>query len=120
VTTYERRQSLLEMLRKQPGLRVPEVAQALGVSEGTVRNDLNALEEEGRLKRVHGGAVLSGQNQFQNNSFVRRFKQNVAAKLAIASERPADASALASIPAMRRWQIEVAGERLVAAIQPTL
>ena len=86
MTTYERRQSLLEMLRKQPGLRVPEVAQALGVSEGTVRNDLNALEEEGRLKRVHGGAVLSGQNQFQNNSFVRRFKQNVAAKLAIASE----------------------------------
>ena len=86
MTTYERRQTLLDMLRKQPGMRVPEVAQALGVSEGTVRNDLNALEEEGRLKRVHGGAVLSGQNQFQNNSFVRRYEQNVAAKLAIARE----------------------------------
>jgi len=76
----------LDVLRKQPGLRVPEIARTLGVSEGTVRNDLNALEEEGRLKRVHGGAVLTEQNQFQNNSFVRRYNQNVAAKIAIARE----------------------------------
>ncbi|MEO5887824.1 MAG: DeoR/GlpR family DNA-binding transcription regulator [Anaerolineales bacterium] len=86
MTTYERRQSLLEILRKQPGLRVPELATALDVSAGTVRNDLNALEAEGRLKRVHGGAVLKGQDQFQNNSFLRRFQENAAAKLAIARE----------------------------------
>lgn len=84
MTTYERRQSLVEILRQQPGLRVPELAKTLDVSEGTVRNDLNALEEEGRLKRVHGGAVLNDQAQFQNNSFVRRYKNKVAAKLAIA------------------------------------
>ncbi len=86
MTTYERRQSLLDMLRKQPGLRVSELAEALDVSQGTVRNDLNALEEEGRLKRVHGGAALSDQDQFQNDSFVRRYNQNVAAKHAIAQE----------------------------------
>jgi len=86
LTTYERRQSLLEALRKQPGLRVPEIAKVLSVSEGTIRNDLNALEDEGRLKRVHGGAVLTEKNRFQNNSFVRRYNQNVAAKIAIARE----------------------------------
>jgi len=86
LTTYERRQSLLEILRKQPGLRVPELANALSVSEGTVRNDLNALEKEDRLKRVHGGAVLNDPSQFQKNSFVRRYKNNVAAKLAIVRE----------------------------------
>ena len=86
MTTYERRQSLLDTLRQQPGLRVPELAQAIGVSEGTIRNDLNALEEEGRLTRVHGGAVLKDQDQFQNNSFVRRYKQNVSAKLVISRE----------------------------------
>ena len=86
MTTYERRQSLLDLLRKQPGLRVPEVARMLNVSDGTVRNDLNALEAEGRLKRVHGGAVLNDQEQFQNNSFMRRYHQNGAAKLAIARE----------------------------------
>jgi DeoR/GlpR family transcriptional regulator of sugar metabolism len=84
VTTYERRQSLMEILRKQPGLRVPELAKTLDVSEGTVRNDLNALEEDGKLKRVHGGAVLTESDQFQNNSFMRRYKNGVAAKLAIA------------------------------------
>ena len=89
MTTYERRQSLVEILRKQPGLRVPELALALDVSEGTVRNDLNALEEQGLLIRVHGGAVLTQQEQFQNTSFVRRHQQNAAAKLAIAREAAA-------------------------------
>jgi len=86
LTTHERRHSLLEMLRRQPGLRVPEIAQALDVSEGTVRNDLNALDQEGRLKRVHGGAVLTEQDPFQNISFVRRHNQNQTAKTAIARE----------------------------------
>ena len=86
MTTYERRQSLLDILRKQPGLRVPELAAALNVSEGTVRNDLNALEQEAFLIRVHGGAVLNQQGQFQNTSFLRRFQQNAAAKFAIARE----------------------------------
>jgi DeoR/GlpR family transcriptional regulator of sugar metabolism len=86
LTTYERRQSLLDILRKQPGLRVPELAIALNVSEGTVRNDLNALEDQALLIRVHGGAVLNQQGQFQNHSFLKRYQQNAAAKLAIARE----------------------------------
>lgn len=89
MTTHERRQSLLKLLRRQPGLRVPELAVALDVSEGTIRNDLNALEQEKRLTRVHGGAVLNQQDQFKNNSFLRRFQQNAAAKLAIAREAAA-------------------------------
>jgi len=86
MTTYERRQSLLGILRRQPGLRVPELAKALGVSEATVRNYLNALEKEGKLTRVYGGAVLNDQDQFQSNSFMRRYKQNIAAKTAIARQ----------------------------------
>jgi DeoR/GlpR family transcriptional regulator of sugar metabolism len=69
LTTYERRQSLLELLHKQPGLRVPEIALTLGISEGTVRNDLNALEEDGHLTRVHGGAVLNNAMQLPNVVF---------------------------------------------------
>ncbi len=86
MTTYVRRKSLIDLLRKQPGLRVAELAKALDVSDGTVRNDLNALEEEKRLVRVHGGAVLNEQDQFKNNSFLLRFQKNAAAKLAIARE----------------------------------
>jgi DeoR family transcriptional regulator of aga operon len=67
LTTYDRRQSLLELLRKQPGLSVPELGAVLGVSQGTIRNDFNALEAEGRLIRVHGGAILHEHIQFQSS-----------------------------------------------------
>ena len=86
LSIHERRQSLTEILRQNPGTRVPGLAKTLGVSVGTVRNDLNALESEGKLKRVHGGAILNNQGQFQNNSFMRRYEKYVAAKLAIAHE----------------------------------
>ncbi len=56
--TFERRQRLVELLRQQPGIRVPELARALDVSEGTVRNDLTHLEQTGALTRVRGGAVV--------------------------------------------------------------
>jgi DeoR/GlpR family transcriptional regulator of sugar metabolism len=80
LTTYERRQSLMDLLRKQPGLRVPEIAQTLGVSEGTVRNDLNALEEDGHLTRVHGGAVLNDARQASNAAFGIRHQEHAGEK----------------------------------------
>ena len=89
MTSFERRLLLLEILRKQPGLRVPQLAKALDVSEGTIRNDLNALDQQGKLTRVHGGAVLNEPALFQSNSFMLRFQKNAAAKLAIAREAAA-------------------------------
>ncbi len=86
MTTYERRQSIVELLRRQPGLRVPEIAAALKVSEGTVRNDLNALEADGRLERVHGGAVLIEQKQISQTSFTDRHREHANQKEAIARE----------------------------------
>jgi Fic family protein len=86
LTTYQRRQFLLDMLRKQPGLRVPEMAIALGVSECTVRNNLNALEEKGRLQRVHVGAILKTSDQLKIDSFMRRYRQNESVKLTTARE----------------------------------
>lgn len=76
MTAYERRQSLLELLRAQPGLRVPEIARLLEISEGTVRNDLNALEGEGYLTRVHGGAVLNDTTQQVNAAFGVRHQEH--------------------------------------------
>lgn len=81
---FERRQQLLEMLRKKPGLRVPEIAKMLSVSEGTVRNDLNALEDEGQLIRFHGGAILTERLEFRNTSFSARHQEHTAEKMLIA------------------------------------
>lgn len=84
VTAYERRQLILDKLRQESCLRVSEAAGVLGVSESTIRNDLNALEDEGRIRRVHGGAVLTEQHVGDNNSFTHRYLQNLEAKRAIA------------------------------------
>jgi DeoR/GlpR family transcriptional regulator of sugar metabolism len=84
MTTYERRQALLDLLRRQPGMRVPEIGDALEVSEGTIRNDLNALEAEGRLTRYHGGAVLMEQQSFRNTSFSDRHREHSVEKETIA------------------------------------
>lgn len=84
--TYKRRQYLLEILQQQPNLRVSDMAEVLKVSQGTIRNDLTALQSEGRVKRVHGGAILIEKNFKGNNSFPSRYQQNISSKLAIAKE----------------------------------
>ncbi|MFW6097289.1 MAG: substrate-binding domain-containing protein [Chloroflexota bacterium] len=58
VTRFERRQTILRLLREQPGIKVTQLADLLDVSSGTIRNDLNALQDENKVKRVLGGAVL--------------------------------------------------------------
>lgn len=84
--THNRRQQLLEVLQDRPDFGISEMAKALKVSQGTIRNDLNALQDEGRVKRVHGGAVLLNRNNTSNNSFDTRYDQNTAAKIAIAQQ----------------------------------
>jgi DeoR/GlpR family transcriptional regulator of sugar metabolism len=83
MTTFDRRQQLINLLQAQSGLRVPEIAETLGVSEGTVRNDLNALEAEGLLERVHGGARLLQDLSAHTPAFVARLQTRRDAKQAI-------------------------------------
>ncbi|MBI5565193.1 MAG: DeoR/GlpR transcriptional regulator [Chloroflexi bacterium] len=84
MTSFERRQRVLEVMQKQPGIRVPEVAQILGVSEGTVRNDLRALHAANQLKRVRGGAVVEAASRAEAPAFSARAGVNEAAKQHIA------------------------------------
>ena len=82
---FERRQQILALLREQESVRVGELADLLDVSEGTVRNDLNALEEEQRLVRVRGGArLLENDNHTPSSAFARRARINATAKQRIA------------------------------------
>jgi len=56
---YRRRTELLEALAVEGSLTVQQAAQRLQVSEVTIRSDLKALECQGKIRRVHGGAVLA-------------------------------------------------------------
>ncbi|MFJ4624523.1 substrate-binding domain-containing protein [Streptomyces sp. NPDC088812] len=50
----QRHERVLEIVRKRGSLRVTELADELGVSAVTVRRDVEALAEQGRLTRLHG------------------------------------------------------------------
>ncbi len=54
----QRRTRILEMLREDGIARVSDLSRAFGVSEPTVRQDLDRLQEEGLVVREHGGAFL--------------------------------------------------------------
>ena len=53
----ERHKRLRALVRKEGIVRVDEVGRALRVSPATVRRDLEILERQGHVRRVHGGAV---------------------------------------------------------------
>src|SRR5262245_66312513 len=53
----ERQQQIYRLVEEHGRALVTELAERFDVSEQTVRKDLLALEQEGRLVRTHGGAI---------------------------------------------------------------
>lgn len=84
LTTFERRQIILRILQEQSGIKVTDLAQQLDVSEGTVRNDLAALDEENQIMRVRGGAVARTKAVLPNQLIAARSRVNYDAKQRIA------------------------------------
>ncbi len=52
---------MLEMLQRNPQIRVDELAARLAVSVVTLRRDLQFLEEKKQITRFYGGAKVSGE-----------------------------------------------------------
>ena len=55
--TRQRKQLILSRLQRDGQLIAKAISQELGFSEDTIRRDLRELAAEGRLQRVHGGAL---------------------------------------------------------------
>ncbi|MFS0869533.1 DeoR/GlpR family DNA-binding transcription regulator [Paenibacillus xylanilyticus] len=53
----ERYDRIVEMVNENGSMRVSELSDRCRVTEETIRRDLDRLEQAGRLKRSHGGAV---------------------------------------------------------------
>jgi DeoR/GlpR family transcriptional regulator of sugar metabolism len=54
-----RRRRILDWIQEEGAARVRDLAAAFGVSEATIRQDLERLEQEGHITREHGGAFLN-------------------------------------------------------------
>ncbi len=55
-----RRRRLLELITRKGFATLEDLVESVGVSESTIRRDLEALDLAGSIKRTHGGAVCAG------------------------------------------------------------
>lgn len=82
----ERRNKILHFLQDKQRLTVKELASKIGVSEATLRSDLNQMEEEGLLTRTHGGAILNEFATPLETSYSARSRRNQKEKRMIAEK----------------------------------
>ena len=59
--TRQRQDLLLKLLEEKGSITVSEVKDMLSASESTIRRDITALDQEGKLVKVFGGAVAADQ-----------------------------------------------------------
>ncbi|WP_156471263.1 DeoR/GlpR family DNA-binding transcription regulator, partial [Streptococcus sp. DD13] len=79
----ERHNLILQLIQQQQFVHLDELITLLDSSESTVRRDLDELEAEGLLKRVHGGA--EGRPRLQDEETIsEKSVKNVQQKRAIA------------------------------------
>ena len=76
----ERQNNILKILGKNDQSTVNDLSEELKVSTVTIRQDLNFLEAEGLLKRVHGGAVLKDADDLENRLVVNYDKKLLIAR----------------------------------------
>ncbi|MGZ8641899.1 MAG: DeoR/GlpR family DNA-binding transcription regulator, partial [Actinomycetota bacterium] len=76
VSVLERREQIANLIEIVPRVSVAELAEQFGVTDVSIRRDLTILEEEGLLRRVHGGAVAAtrehGRNAYAQRARVAR------------------------------------------------
>lgn len=83
ISTEERREEIIGIIQENGKVKVSELSQRYGISEVSIRKDLELLEAEGHLSRVHGGAV--GLNKlYVNMDLNERYKTNAIAKRKLA------------------------------------
>ncbi|MCK0140529.1 DeoR/GlpR family DNA-binding transcription regulator [Aliiroseovarius sp. F47248L] len=94
-----RHSEILTIARREGKVTVEGLAEQFGVTLQTIRRDLTDLADEGRLERVHGGAVLpSGTTNIgyeERRALNAEVKRNIA--VACAAQIPDDASVFLNI-----------------------
>ena len=81
----QRQTFILERVREDGAVRVADLARDLGVSDMTVRRDLELLHQQGLLEKVHGGATASSGSSLFEPGFVVKSELELDEKEAIAA-----------------------------------
>lgn len=97
----QRQQTILERVRRSGGVRVADLVRDLGVSDMTIRRDLEVLADRGLLEKVHGGATVLGPGSTEEPGFTAKSARQQSEKESIARRaaelvRPGTAVALSA------------------------
>ncbi len=79
----DRRENIISLIRERGAVKVSDLSEFFGVSDLTVRRDLDLLESKGLLERSHGGAVLR-KTMASEPSYREKEKYYISEKSAIA------------------------------------
>ncbi|MBF9133629.1 DeoR/GlpR transcriptional regulator [Plantactinospora sp. S1510] len=86
MSVQERHQAIVELLLTHGRVTVAELSARAGVSEMTTRRDLELLERDGLLQRVHGGAVSTVSGSYEPPFAVRTHQQaDLKARIGVAA-----------------------------------
>jgi len=81
--TPERHHLILQLLKEKSIVKLQELIDITNTSESTIRRDLVQLEDEKKLKRIHGGAARL-QGKLQEPSLIEKSSRNLQEKRNIA------------------------------------
>jgi DeoR/GlpR family transcriptional regulator of sugar metabolism len=79
----QRHEVIVAEVRRRGAVRVSALAALLGVSDMTVRRDLDVLDEAGLLVKVHGGATQRDERSTDEPGFEAKSLRNIGEKHAI-------------------------------------
>lgn len=94
--TEQRYEVILSLLKEKKSVTVTQLKEVLNTSESTVRRDITALHNAGRLCKVFGGAVAVGSNYVQTEPTVaqkeeiNREEKTLIARIAASFIEPGD------------------------------
>lgn len=85
----QRRTAILGLVEESGAVRVSELVERLSVSDMTIRRDIEHLAREGRIERVHGGALAVGGASAHEPGFLAKSSLMTTQKRAIAEHAAA-------------------------------
>jgi DeoR/GlpR family transcriptional regulator of sugar metabolism len=104
----QRHEVIVAEVRRRGSARVNELAVLLGVSDMTVRRDLDLLDDAGLLSKVHGGARQRDEHSTDEPGFEAKSLRNMVDKQAIArlaAGRVTPGSAIGVTAGTTTWQL---------------
>ncbi|PJI93921.1 DeoR/GlpR family DNA-binding transcription regulator [Luteimicrobium subarcticum] len=111
--TIERRQAIVEQVRRRGVASLRELAAAVDASEVTVRRDVRALEQEGIVDRRRGGAAWPGglthEQTYQQKTRVAADEKSAIADVAVGLVEEGDAIVLGAGTTTREVARRLAG-----------